>query len=142
MKLLNTLILALFVSSTGAATASAESDIWINNKSWEIAFNSGDTDALASLYTEDAIVVPPSLEILDAQEEIKNYWANQYMQGTDNFRVQTINLRVHGDVIYQTAVWIATVSSNGVATDFDGEMTNVMSRQQDGSWKIQLQSWN
>ncbi len=142
MKLIYTLILALFVSLTSAATASAESDIWINNKNWEIAFNSGDTDALASLYTEDAIVVPPSLEILDAQEEIKNYWANQYMEGTDNFQIQTINLRIHGDVIYQTAVWVATVTSNGVATDFDGEMTNVMSRQQDGSWKIKLQSWN
>ena len=142
MKLIYTLVLALFVSLTSAATASAESDIWINNKNWEIAFNSGDTDALASLYTEDAIVVPPSLEILDAQEEIKNYWANQYMEGTDNFQIQTINLRIHGDVIYQTAVWLATSTSNGVATDLDGEMTNVMSRQEDGSWKIQLQSWN
>ena len=142
MKLIYTLILALLVSLTSAITASAESDIWINNKNWEIAFNSGDADALASLYTEDAIVVPPSLEILDAQEEIKNYWANQYMEGTDNFRVQTINLRIHGDVIYQTAVWVATVTSNGISTDLEGEMTNVMSRQQDGSWKIQLQSWN
>ena len=142
MKILNGLILAISISAGSVTTLAAESDIWINNKTWEIAFNSGDTTALAELYTEDAVVVPPSLEILNAEEEIKNFWAQQISNGTDNFRVQTINLRVHGDVVYQTAVWIATKVSNGVATDLDGEMTNVMARQDDGSWKIQLQSWN
>jgi ketosteroid isomerase-like protein len=62
--------------------------------------------------------------------------------GTDSFRVQTINVSIEDDIIYQTAVWIATVTSNGVATDLEGEMTNVIARQSDGSWKIQLQSWN
>lgn len=142
MKLINIFLLALFVSSSSATTTALESDAWINNKTWEMAFNSGDTAALANLYAEDAIVVPPSLEILNAQKEIELYWANQILTGTDNFRVQTINLRVEDDVVYQTAVWIATITSNGVATDLDGEMTNVIARQQDGSWKIQLQSWN
>ncbi len=142
MKLINTLILALFAASASAVTADIESDIWIANKTWEISYNSGDTDALSKLYTDDAVVVPPSLEILNAPEKIKYFWANQKRGGTDNFRVQTINLRVHGDVIYQTAVWIATVTSNGVATEFDDEMTNVIAKQADGSWKIQLQSWN
>ena len=142
MKLIYTLVLTLFVISASAATETIESDIWINNLSWELAFNSGDMEALANLYTKDAVVVPPSLEILNAQEEITKFWANQILTGTDNFRVQTINLSRHGDVIYQTAVWIATKVSNGVATDLDGEMINVISRQEDGSWKIQLQSWN
>ena len=136
------LVLTLFIASVGAATESIESNIWINNLSWELAFNSGDMEALVNLYTKDAVVVPPSLEILTAQEEITKFWANQILTGTDNFRLQTINLRLHGDVIYQTAVWVATKTSNGVATDLDGEMTNVITRQEDGSWKIQLQSWN
>ena len=99
MKILNGLILAISISAGSVTALAAESDIWINNKTWEIAFNSGDTTALAELYTEDAVVVPPSLEILNAEEEIKNFWAQQISNGTDNFRVQTINLRVHGDVV-------------------------------------------
>ncbi len=142
MKLLYTLILTLLTTSASATTEYVESDIWINNKTWEIAINSGDMTALANLYTADAVIVPPSLEILNAQDEIEKFWVNQIQTGTDNFRVQTINLSVHGNVIYQTAVWIATKVSNGVATDLDGEMTNVITRQEDGSWKIQLQSWN
>ncbi len=142
MKLLNATILILSISAASMLAQAAESDIWINNKTWEMAFNTGDTAALADLYTSDAVVVPPSLEILDAQDEIKEYWNLQRTTGTENFRLQTINLRMHGDLIYQTAVWIATKVSNGVATDLEGEMTNVMARQSDGSWKIQLQSWN
>ena len=142
MKLLNILILTLIVSSAGAVPSISESEMWINNKTWEVAFNTGNTAALSDLYSEDAVVMPPSLEILNAPDTIENYWVEQIHAGTDNFRVQTINLKVENDVIYQTAVWIATVTSNGVSTDLDGEMTNVITRQEDGSWKIKLQSWN
>ena len=142
MKLFNTALLALSISVASMAAQAAESDIWINNKTWEMAFNTGNTSALADLYTSDAVLVSPSLEILEAEDEIKEFWSQQMTSGTDNFRVQTINLRIHGDFIYQSAVWIATKVSNGVATDLEGEMTNVMARQDDGSWKIQLQSWN
>jgi ketosteroid isomerase-like protein len=142
MKLLNILILTLLMSSASAVPSTSETEMWINNKTWEVAFNTGNTAALADLYSEDAIVMPPSLEIFNAPETIENYWIDQIHAGTDNFRVQTINLRVEEDVIYQTAIWIATVTSNGVSTDLDGEMTNVIARQQDGSWKIKLQSWN
>ena len=142
MKLLNILILSLLMFPASAVPNASESELWITNKTWEIAFNTGDTAALTELYSEDAIVVPPSLEILNAPQTIENYWIEQIHAGTDNFRVQTINLKIEEDVIYQTAVWIATVTSNGVSTDLDGEMTNVITRQQDGSWKIKLQSWN
>jgi len=142
MKLLNILILTLIVSSAGAVPSTSESEMWINNKTWEVAFNTGNAAALTDLYSEDAVVMPPSLEILNAPDTIENYWVEQMHAGTDNFRVQTINLKVENDVIYQTAVWIATVTSNGVSTDLDGEMTNVITRQEDGSWKIKLQSWN
>jgi ketosteroid isomerase-like protein len=142
MKLLNILILTLIVSSAGAVHSTSESEMWINNKTWEVAFNTGNAAALTDLYSEDAVVMPPSLEILNAPDTIENYWVEQMHAGTDNFRVQTINLKVENDIIYQTAVWIATVTSNGVSTDLDGEMTNVITRQEDGSWKIKLQSWN
>lgn len=141
MKLLNTCLL-IIIFSMPLSSSAVESEVWIKEQTWEMTFNTGNTDALAELYTTDAIVVPPSLEILNAREQIKNYWSAQKEAGTENFRLQTINYRQNGDVIYQTAIWVATVISNGVATELDGEMTNVIARQSDGSWKIQLQSWN
>ena len=142
MKIIYTLILTAIVSGAAAIPEAGESSSWVNNRIWELAFNTGDTRALADLYSDDAVVIPPSLEILDAPEKIEGFWQAQISGGTNNFRVQTINTRQQGDVIYQTAIWIATRVSNGVATELDGEMTNVISLQKDGSWKIQLQSWN
>lgn len=142
MKMLYSVIMALLLASANATTEPIESEVWINNKSLEMAINSGDTSALAGLYAKDAFVVPPSLEILNAQDEIRNNWVSQKLTGTENFQVQTVNLRLHDDLIYQTAVWFATVTENGIAIELGGEMTNVIGRQDDGSWKIKLQSWN
>jgi ketosteroid isomerase-like protein len=142
MKMLYSVIMALLLASANATTEPIESEVWINNKSLEMAINSGDTSALAGLYAKDAFVVPPSLEILNAQDEIRNNWVSQKLIGTENFQVQTVNLRLHDDLIYQTAVWFATVTENGIAIELGGEMTNVIGRQDDGSWKIKLQSWN
>ena len=142
MKLLHTLVLTLLVSSAGAATESIESAIELSNTNWERAFNSGDSAALAELYSADAVLVSPSLEIFNAKHDIRQFWKEHRLTGTDNLRLQSINFRIQGDVIYQSAVWLATKTSNGIAAELDGEMTNVMTRQQDGSWKIQLQSWN
>jgi len=142
MKMMYSVIMALLVASTNATTEPIESEVWINNKSLEMAINSGDTSALADLYAKDAVVVPPSLKILNAQDEIRNNWVSQKLTGTENFQVQTVNLRLHDDLIYQTAVWFATVTENGIAIELGGEMTNVIGRQDDGSWKIKLQSWN
>ena len=142
MKMLYSVIMALLLASANATTEPIESEVWINNKSLEMAINSGDTSALADLYAKDAFVVPPSLEILNAQDEIRNNWVSQKLTGTENFQVQTVNLRLHDDLIYQTAVWFATVTENGIAIELGGEMTNVIGRQDDGSWKIKLQSWN
>ena len=35
-----------------------------------------------------------------------------------------------------------SVLGNGEVSRLEGQMTNVLARQPDGSWKIQLQSWN
>jgi uncharacterized protein (TIGR02246 family) len=142
MKMVYSVIMALLVASANATTAPIESEVWINNKSFEMAINSGDASALADLYAKDAVVVPPSLEIINAQDEIRNNWVSQRLNGTENFQVQTVDLRLQDDLIYQTAFWLATVTENGIAIELAGEMTNVMSRQNDGSWKIKLQSWN
>ena len=142
MKMMYSVIMALLVASANATTEPIESEVWINNKSFEMAINSGDSSALAGLYAKDAVVVPPSLEILNAQDEIRKNWVSQKLTDAENFQVQTVNLRLQDDLIYQTAVWFATVTENGVAIELGGEMTNVMARQNDGSWKIKLQNWN
>ena len=142
MKTIYAIIMAAAVGSAMAITETQQATSWFDNNTLEQAFEAGDSRALAELYSEDAVVIPPSLEILETSEDIRRFWEKQITSGTGNFRLQTINSRQHGNVVYQSAVWIATKVSNGVESELFGEMTNVISQQADGSWKIQLQSWN
>lgn len=110
---------------------------------WEQAIKGGNTEALSQAYTSDAVIIPPSLEILADQQDINKFWLNQLNQGAGNFQLDTIYLKVEGDTAYQTAIWSTTLTnSKGDSIDISSNMTNVLTRQQDGSWKIRLQSWN
>jgi uncharacterized protein (TIGR02246 family) len=140
MKILSIALLAAVAGSVAAAV-SPETVVETSNTGWESAFNAGDTSALSRLYAADATVVAPSLEIVNEQAEIEQFWAAKFGAGVRDFRLDTINLRADGDRVYQTAAWSASVNMSGHRHAIDGEMTSVLERQADGSWKILLQNW-
>jgi uncharacterized protein (TIGR02246 family) len=142
MKSLYAIVLVLMAGPLAAAAGSPQQEIETSNAGWAAAFNAGDTGALSAFYAEDATVVAPSMEIVSDRAEIGKFWAAQYSAGIRDFQVETVNLRADGDRVYQTAVWSATVNLHGHhGHAVDGEITNVLERQADGSWKIQLQHW-
>ena len=144
MKILNTLLLLIAATMTGIVNARADDSAAINtlNNQWDAAVNQGDTRQLVSLYADDAVMLPPSSEILSDREAIKNYWDDLRSVGIDDFVISTIDLQIDGDKAYQTMLWEATRTADGNVIEFNGNMSNVLARQEDGSWKITLQSWN
>jgi uncharacterized protein (TIGR02246 family) len=145
MKKLITMILIIIVSVSGLANAVADEAAAINvlNSKWDAAVNKGDTTQLVSLYTDNAVMMPPSSEILSDRGAIKNYWDVLREVGIDAYAINTIDLRVDGNTAYQTVLWEATRNAaDGNVIQFNGNMSNVLERQKDGTWKIKLQSWN
>ncbi|OGT66580.1 MAG: hypothetical protein A3I13_01210 [Gammaproteobacteria bacterium RIFCSPLOWO2_02_FULL_47_50] len=145
MKKLITMLLLITVSVSGLANAVADEATAINalNIKWDTAVNQGDTMQLASLYVDNAVMMPPSSEILSDRGAIKNYWDNLREVGIDVYAISTVDLRIDGDTAYQTVLWDATRNAaDGNVIQFNGNMSNVLERQKDGTWKIKLQSWN
>jgi uncharacterized protein (TIGR02246 family) len=145
MKKLITMLLLITVSVSGLANAVADEATAINalNIKWDTAVNQGDTMQLASLYADNAVMMPPSSEILSDRGAIKNYWDNLREVGIDVYAISTVDLRIDGDTAYQTVLWDATRNAaDGNVIQFNGNMSNVLERQKDGTWKIKLQSWN
>jgi ketosteroid isomerase-like protein len=61
------------------------------------ASNQGDAEALAELYADDALLVPPDHEPIHGRDAIGEFWR----QGTDEgLQVSTLRLEVNGDVAY------------------------------------------
>lgn len=146
MKTLSRIGLALVLLASSFAGAADPSlpvpGVSAHNKLWQEVMNHSLDDAeLKALYTEDAVVVPPSQEIL-AEPDFTDFLNKYIRTRMVNLQLQPISLRTEGDRAYQSAVWVATISHNGRQSEIDGELTNIFLRQPDGSWKIDFQTWN
>jgi uncharacterized protein (TIGR02246 family) len=148
MKTVKTGILALAMATmTGVAVAgpvSADLGVQASNARLQVAINNSvDNQALQELYTRDAVIIPPSGQIISSTSDYSSYLTHYLRGRMADFEVKTVDLRTVGDVTYQSAVWMATVKSgNGRDGEIGGDMTNVLQRQPDGSWKIKFQKWN
>lgn len=145
MKTLNKLVLLSLslILSSAMAYADEKSAIAKVMGDLDNAFTQGQTVDLAKLYTHDAVFMPPSSEILTGQEAIKKYWDGLRKAGFNEFSTSDITLNTVGNTAYQTALWVAVRKDNaGNIIKLNGNISSVMKRQKDGSWKIKLQSWN
>lgn len=146
MKSLKSLILISILSlgSGFAASATPDSaDVEELISTWVTSFDKGNADGLIALYTENAVVFPPSSEILDSPAAIIAYLDGLKKVGVKEYSISNVNMDIKGDIAYETALWEATrVDANGNVIKFDGNITNVLEKQEDGSWKIKYQSWN
>ncbi len=146
MKNIKYLILLsiLSLNSSYAATNTLETaDVEMLNSLWATSFDNGNTTTLATLYTKDAMVFPPSSEILEGRVAITDYLDGLREAGFNEYSISNVDMQVKGDTAYSTALWeVVRIGVDGNEIKLDGNITNVLERQNNGSWKIKLQSWN
>jgi uncharacterized protein (TIGR02246 family) len=88
----------------------SQSEIAVINRQFEDAARKGDLDRLASLYTPDAVALPPDGPVVKGRDNIKQMWGSIAQQmGLKDVRLKTLDLELAGDV--QTRVGVNTVAS-------------------------------
>ncbi len=146
MKSIKSLIFIpiLALASTTVASATLESnDIENFNNVWSSGYTQGNTEGLTGLYTENAVVFPPSSEILEGRTEIQAYLEGLRKAGVSEYSIFNVDTDIQENIIYESALWEATrVDNEGNITKLEGNISNVFEKQNDGSWKIKFQSWN
>ncbi len=146
MKSIKSLIFIpiLALASTTVASATLESnDIENFNNVWSSGYTQGNTEGLTGLYTENAVVFPPSSEILEGRTEIQAYLEGMRKAGVSEYSIFNVDTDIQENIIYESALWEATrVDNEGNITKLEGNISNVFEKQNDGSWKIKFQSWN
>ena len=101
------------------------------------ASNQGDADALAALYTDDAMLLPPDHEPIKGREAIGEFWR----QGTDEgLEVTTLRMEVSGDLAYLVGRYHLPPTDDEPADS--GQSVLCLKRQRDGSWKVTADIWN
>lgn len=140
---LSFIVFLMALSTNLVARADTTADIEAVNASIVKDFNAGKIADMTSMYTSDAVMLPPSSEILSSPAAISKYWSDLKDVGVNEYSLYLVDLKVEGNVAYTTSLWEASrkVAGNDDIT-MDGNISSVFEKQKDGSWKIKLQSWN
>jgi uncharacterized protein (TIGR02246 family) len=101
------------------------------------ASNQGDVTTLASLYAEDAMLLPPDHEPIQGREAIRAFWR----QGTDEgLEVTNLAVEVNGNLGYLVGQYHLPATDEEPADS--GKYVMCLKRQGDGSWKVTADIWN
>ena len=101
------------------------------------ASNEGDAEALASLYADDAMLLPPDHEPIQGRAAIGAFWR----QGTDQgLEVTTLTVEVDGNIGYLVGRYHLPATDEEPADS--GQYVLCLKRQRDGSWKLSADIWN
>ena len=124
-------------SAQPAASLSGESPFAGIVKSWQEAYNRKDAAAVASLYTEDAIMVVPN-GVLHGREAIQRNLEAGLNADTHDLSVNTVASHVDGNTGWIITEWKAQIrSQDGTVRPTNG-FTNAIFAQSGNNWKIRV----
>ncbi len=103
------------------------------------AFNNGDTESLAGLYTAEGQVLPPGGDVITGKAGIQVFWQALVEMGIKSAKLETLELNEYTD----TAVEVGKYTLGGEDDQvLDQGKYIVIWRQEDGQWKLHRDIFN
>jgi uncharacterized protein (TIGR02246 family) len=136
---LATALLAIAALAACAAPPSTDSsELAAATKTWETAYKSGDAEAIAALYTDDARLLPPNAKMEQGRAAVVAAFGGMISAGLD-LRLENVEVTVLGDLGHKIGRYTLT-GPDGSTVD-QGKFIDVWKRI-DGEWKITSDIWN
>lgn len=113
-------------------------------KEWNSVIKTGTAEDIIALYADDAILLQPNGKVSTAPEEIKDFWQKLIATRSGEYKIDTAKVVYAGeDTIVSTTKWsnVLPLPERSMKYSYDGVIYNVLKRQNDGSWKAQVQEW-
>ena len=106
--------------------------------------NASDAAGLASLYTNDAVLMPPNEAAVTGNQAIESWFQTTFDQFTTEFTVASQELEVVGDLAFDWGAYMTalTPKAGGEPTEDRGKYIMILRKQVDGSWKIARDIWS
>jgi uncharacterized protein (TIGR02246 family) len=114
------------------------------NAEFGAAASRGDTAAVADLYADDAVLLPPNAEMFRGKRAIKGFLDGLVAQiGIPQLTLQTMQVDEIGDTACEVGQYTMKLQPPGgePVTDI-GKYVVVWKRQSDDSWKLAVDIWN
>jgi ketosteroid isomerase-like protein len=103
--------------------------------------------ALASLYMEDATLMPPNQSAVSGQREIES-WFERVLQQNRTVRIVPIESKITGDRAFQVGIFNSIPKSIGGSSSVQESSAAITAKyvlvlsSTAGEWKIQYDMWN
>lgn len=136
-------VLCACLAAAGGAFADPADDVKAAYSAWDAAFNAGDAKALAALYGQDAIFLPATHEVIRGPENVEKFFAGLFGMGVTGHRLELIEADGGEDMLVGTAKWSANgKDASGADQPWGGVATHVFEKQDDGSLKLRVHTFN
>ena len=107
------------------------------NTAWDKAWNDGNAEALASIYTPDAISMGPNQPATVSKDAIRTSFQKSLDPYTSESRSVVEDVRVSGDLAVARGTYEgkSSLKAGGYSVQEKGKWVSAYQRQPDGSWK-------
>lgn len=138
---------ALLVALATLGNARAEdlrSAMEADNARWLAAYNTNNPAAFPTMYTEDAVVLPPGAQPVTGRQAIGQFWGDRLKPGNrKDHTFEIVSIQQDGKYAYQVARWTLKVVKNaGEPTNLSGNTVRIFERQADGTWLTKVHIFN
>ena len=134
-------LLSCLVIAAGCSEPAPPSDpsvITSRSDAWERALNDRDIETLATLYTDDARVMPPGQPLSSGTQAVRDAFGAMIDAGITG-TLTPVETRVSGAVGYSVGTYELQLGDGGTAT---GKYAETWERGSDGAWRISNDIWN
>ncbi|MEZ2126831.1 MULTISPECIES: SgcJ/EcaC family oxidoreductase [unclassified Sinorhizobium] len=126
-----------------AKAGPADDQVKAAYSAWDEAFNKGDAKAVAAFYTDDAIFLPATHDVIKGPDGVEKFFGSLFGMGVTGHKLEVIEVQEDGNLLVGTAKWSAKgKDAKGADQPWAGVATHVFEKQADGSLKLKLHTFN
>jgi uncharacterized protein (TIGR02246 family) len=105
------------------------------------AARAGNWVAVAALYTEDAVLMPPNAPAVEGRSAIQAFFTS--LPPVTAFDLKTVEIDGRGDLAYVSGNYAMTITPpGGTPVNDTGKFLEIHRRQPDGSWPLHRDMFN
>jgi uncharacterized protein (TIGR02246 family) len=133
------MLLAGLLMTVTAQAASLDDEVKSAYTAWDAAFNKSDAKAIAAFYSEDAVFLPPTHDVIKGPAGVEKFFAGLFEAGVTGHKLELIEANGGGDVAIAAAKWSAKGKDG---SSLGGVATHEFTKQANGDLKLRLHTFN
>lgn len=103
----------------------------------------GDAPFVGALYAEDALLMPPNMEMIRGREGTTGFWDGAIKMGVRDAVLTTVELRHEGHTVEEVGRYLLRIHPEGQEPFEDrGKYVVLWKQDADGVWRLHRDIWN